>query len=63
MVEPIPMHLSPEQLERLKELIDAARLRAVLFESPPPSPVQRRSRQYPGGRPRSGRTARRSRRR
>ncbi|MFC8273858.1 hypothetical protein ACFUJR_15295 [Streptomyces sp. NPDC057271] len=28
MVEPIPMHLSPEQLARLKELIDAARLRA-----------------------------------
>ncbi|MGW3060657.1 hypothetical protein ACWC98_32655 [Streptomyces goshikiensis] len=61
MVEPIPMHLSPERLVRLKELIDAARLRAVLFESPP-SPVQHRSRQYPGGWPRSGRTAHRSRR-
>lgn len=60
MVEPIPMHLSPEQLERLKELRDAARLRAVLFESPPPSPVQRRT---PQGRPRSGRTTRRGRRR
>ncbi|MEU4955242.1 hypothetical protein [Streptomyces lavendulae] len=60
MVEPIPMHLSPEQLERLKELIDAARLRAVLFVSPPLSPVQRST---PQGRPHSERTADRGRQR
>ncbi|MFD4860653.1 hypothetical protein [Streptomyces atratus] len=55
MVDPIPTYISPERLERLAELADAARLRAALFPSPKPPPVRRRSRQYPAGRPTSGR--------
>ncbi|MGW0315401.1 hypothetical protein [Streptomyces flavidovirens] len=49
MVNPISTYISPERLERLEELADASRLRAVLYPSPKP-PVRRRSRQYPGGR-------------
>lgn len=51
MVDPIPTYISPERLERLAELADAARLRAALYPSPKPPLVRRRSRQYPGGRP------------
>ncbi|OEJ21845.1 hypothetical protein AR457_41060 [Streptomyces agglomeratus] len=51
MVEPIPTYFSPEQLERLEQLVDASRLRVALFRSPEPQPVRRRSRQHPGGRP------------
>ncbi|MFJ8509643.1 hypothetical protein [Streptomyces avermitilis] len=58
MVEPIPSYISPEQLERLEQLADASRLRAALFPSPKLAPIRRRSRQYPGGRPNSWRTAR-----
>lgn len=60
MVEPTPPHLSPEQRERLAQLADAARLRAVLFPSTKPTPARRRSRsrQYPGGRPNLWRTVR-----
>lgn len=42
MVNPIPAYISPERLERLKELADASRLRAVLFASTQMPPVQRR---------------------
>ncbi|MFD7497718.1 hypothetical protein ACFV8T_36165 [Streptomyces sp. NPDC059832] len=60
MVDPIPTYISPERLERLAELADAARLRAALFPSPKPTPARRRScsRQYPGGWLNSWRTAR-----
>ncbi|MFD9283623.1 hypothetical protein ACFWD7_41355 [Streptomyces mirabilis] len=51
MVEPTPTHLSPEQRERLKQLADASRLRAALYQSPSPQPRRRRARQYPGGKP------------
>jgi hypothetical protein len=54
MVDPIPTYISPERLERLAELADAAHLRAALFQSPKPPPVQRR----PGGGPPSGQAAR-----
>lgn len=47
MAAPTPPHLSPEQRQRLKQLADAARLRAALFPSPKPMPARRRSRQYP----------------
>ncbi|MGX1480848.1 UNVERIFIED_CONTAM: hypothetical protein RKD50_009656 [Streptomyces canus] len=49
MVYPIPL-LSPEQLERLKELADASRLRAARSQPPKP-PQRRRTRQYPSGSP------------
>ncbi|MFJ2419964.1 hypothetical protein [Streptomyces brevispora] len=58
MIDPIPTYISPERLERLAELADAARLRAALFQSPKPPPVRRRSRQYPGGRPTQRQAAR-----
>ncbi|WPO76305.1 hypothetical protein [Streptomyces sp. KN37] len=60
MVAPTPPHLSPEQRERLEQFADAARRRTALYPSPKPSPMRRRSRsrQYPGGRPNPGRTAR-----
>ncbi|AVH61791.1 hypothetical protein C4B68_40150 (plasmid) [Streptomyces dengpaensis] len=58
MVDPIPPHISPERLERLKQLADASRLRVALYPAPKPAPVRRRSRQYPGGRPNSWSTAR-----
>ncbi|WP_333745737.1 hypothetical protein [Streptomyces sp. IBSBF 2950] len=61
MVDPIPL-LSPEQLERLKELADEARLRAAQRQPSKP-PRRRRTRQYPGGRPNPWRTARLRRRR
>ncbi|MBP5880699.1 hypothetical protein F3K37_42095 [Streptomyces sp. LBUM 1477] len=61
MVEPTPQ-LSPEQLERLKELADAARQRAAQCQPPKP-PRRRRTRQYPGGRPNPWRTMRLRRRR
>ncbi|MCP9213268.1 hypothetical protein [Streptomyces cucumeris] len=51
MIEPVPLHLSPEFLERLEQLTDAVRLRAALYPAPKPPPARRRSRQYPGGRP------------
>lgn len=63
MVEPVPLHLSPELLERLEQLTDAVRLRAALYPAPKPPPVRRRSRQYPGGRPNPWRAARLRRRR
>ncbi|WP_329391546.1 hypothetical protein OG625_39915 (plasmid) [Streptomyces sp. NBC_01351] len=63
MVDPVPLHLSPERLERLEQLTDAIRLRAALYASPKPPPVRRRSRQYPGGRPNPWRAARLRRRR
>ncbi|MER6103679.1 hypothetical protein ABT115_15475 [Streptomyces sp. NPDC001832] len=58
MVDPTPLYLSPEQRERLEQLADAVRLRVALYPSPKPPPVQRRSRQYPGGRPNPWLTAR-----
>ncbi|MFM9584171.1 hypothetical protein [Streptomyces caniscabiei] len=60
MVHPTPLHLSPEQRERLEQLADAARLRAALYPSPKLPPVRRRSRsrQFPGGRPNLWRTGR-----
>ncbi|MFE7805867.1 hypothetical protein ACFU51_14620 [Streptomyces sp. NPDC057430] len=53
MVNPVPPHLSPEQRERLEQLVDAVRLRAALYPAPKPPPLRPRahSRQYPGGRP------------
>jgi len=63
MVDPIPPHISPELLERLKQLADASRLRMALYPSPKPPLVRRRSRRYPGGRPNPWRSARLSRRR
>ncbi|MEU8489319.1 hypothetical protein [Streptomyces sp. NPDC048641] len=63
MVDPIPTYISPERLERLAELADAARLRAALYPAPKPPPVRRRSRQYPGGRPNQWQAAVRRRRR
>ncbi|MER5973321.1 hypothetical protein ABT112_26945 [Streptomyces sp. NPDC002055] len=57
MVDPIPPYLSPERLEHLQRPADASRLRAVLYPSPKPPPVWRRSRQYPGGRPHPRRAA------
>ncbi|MFF0754595.1 hypothetical protein [Streptomyces sp. NPDC004267] len=60
MVNPVPPpHLSPEQRERLEQLVDAVRLRMVLYPSPKPPPFQprARSRQYPGGRPNPWRSA------
>lgn len=50
MVDPIPL-LSPEQLERLKELADASRLRAARSQPPKPPQRRRRTRQYPSGKP------------
>ncbi|MEU7384193.1 MULTISPECIES: hypothetical protein [unclassified Streptomyces] len=60
MIAPTLPHLTPEQLERLAELADAARLRMALYPLPKPPPVRRRSRsrQYPGGWPNPWRTAR-----
>ncbi|MFJ2819014.1 MULTISPECIES: hypothetical protein [unclassified Streptomyces] len=60
MVEPVRPSLSPEQRERLEQLVDAARLRMAQSPSPKPPPDRRpsRSRQYPGGRPNPWRTAR-----
>lgn len=61
MVEPVRLSLSPEQRERLEQLAEAARLRAVeLAPSPKPPPARRcsRSRQYPGGWPNSWRPGR-----
>ncbi|MEU0219077.1 hypothetical protein ABZ281_30055 [Streptomyces sp. NPDC006265] len=67
MVDPTPLHLSPEQREHLEQLIDASRLRmaqlAALNRSPKPPPRRPRTRQYPGGRPNPWRTARLPRRR
>ncbi|WP_435059719.1 hypothetical protein [Streptomyces sp. bgisy060] len=58
MVNPAPPHLSPEQRERLERLVDAVRLRTVLYPSPkPPLRPRARSRQYPGGRPNPWRSA------
>ncbi|WP_405720715.1 hypothetical protein [Streptomyces sp. NBC_00046] len=51
MVEPTPPHLSPEQRERLDQLVDASQLRAALFQFPKPPSDRRRSRRYPGGQP------------
>ncbi len=66
MVHPIP-DLAPEYMERLEQLADAVRLRAVLYAAPAvPAPVRgRRTQQYPGGRPNPPRAVRphRSRRR
>ncbi|MDX3371014.1 hypothetical protein PV387_34285 [Streptomyces sp. ME02-6987-2C] len=60
MVHPTLPHLSSEQRERLEQLADAARLRTLLYPSPKPPPVRRRSRsrQYPGGRPNPWRSVR-----
>ncbi|MEV5567983.1 hypothetical protein AB0L54_34780 [Streptomyces sp. NPDC052196] len=60
MVEPVRPSLSPEQRERLEQLVDATRLRMALSPSPKPPPDRRpsRSRQYPGGRLNPWRTAR-----
>lgn len=55
MAEPVPLSLSPERLE---QLTDAVRLRVVLYPSPKPPPVRRRSRQYPGSRPKPRRSSR-----
>ncbi|MGA4867133.1 hypothetical protein ACPB9J_31305 [Streptomyces lavendulocolor] len=66
MVNPVPPpHLSPEQRERLEQLVDAVRLRTVLYPAPKPPPPQprARSRQYPSGRPNPWRSARTHRRR
>jgi hypothetical protein len=46
MVHPPPPHLLPEQRERLEQLVGASRLRAALYPSPKPPPVQRRSRDF-----------------
>ncbi|MFC7796215.1 hypothetical protein [Streptomyces cinereoruber] len=66
MAHPIP-DLTPEYMERLEQLADAVRLRAVLYAAPAaPAPVRGcRTRQYPGGRPNLPRAVRprRSRRR
>lgn len=58
MVNPIPIYISPEQLEHLEELVAASRLRAARFPSPKPPLVRSRSRQHPGGRLNPWRTAR-----
>ncbi|MFL4910738.1 hypothetical protein ACJ6WF_48520 [Streptomyces sp. MMS24-I2-30] len=58
MVDPIPPHISPERLKRLKQLADASRLRVALYPAPKSGPGGRRSRQYPGGRPNPWRAAR-----
>ncbi|MFP1629733.1 hypothetical protein ACLB9X_32265 [Streptomyces sp. 5K101] len=58
MVDPIPLHFSPERLELLQQLAEASRLRTALYLSPKPPPVQRRSRQYPGGQPNPWRSTR-----
>ncbi|MCZ0983796.1 hypothetical protein O1L60_44325 [Streptomyces diastatochromogenes] len=58
MVNPVSTpHLLPEQRERLERLVDAVRLRTVLYPFPKPPPIRRRSRQYPGGRPNPWRAA------
>ncbi|MEU3620479.1 hypothetical protein ABZ725_50750 [Streptomyces sp. NPDC006872] len=50
MVDPIPL-LSPERLERLKELADTSRLRVALYPAPRLPPRRRRIRQHPSGKP------------
>ncbi|MEU9624884.1 hypothetical protein ACIODT_39125 [Streptomyces sp. NPDC088251] len=53
MGNPIPTYISPERLERLAALADAARLRAALYPAPKPPPLRHhsRSQQHPGGQP------------
>ncbi|MEV6131923.1 hypothetical protein AB0M05_34920 [Streptomyces violaceusniger] len=59
MADPAPLYLSPERLEQLQRITDAIRLRAALYPPPKPPRPRRRTRQYPGGRPTSWRSAHR----